>query len=250
MNENQEEANLTTFVAPPVPDRHPQLHPKFEHNWDLNPGQARHVQDSLRELVRIKPLPLKNVRRVAGVDASYREKAVCGTAVVVELPTLRTLEQTAAELSLTFPYVPGLLSFREGPAILTAVEQLSTLPDVLIVDGHGQAHPRFFGLACHLGVLLNLPVIGCAKSVLIGNVQPLGNPVGSRADIILDGQVIGAALRTRLNVKPAYLSIGHLVDLESAAQIVLACGKGFRLPEPIRRAHFLAKEVCKSMKQD
>ena len=163
----------------------------------------------------------------------------------IEFPELQTIQQAHVEVQLTFPYVPGLLSFREGPAILAAVEKLSKLPDVLIVDGHGQAHPRHFGLACHLGVLLDLPAIGCAKSLLIGKAAPLGNLIGSTASITLDDQVIGVALRTRQDVKPVYVSIGHRVDLDSAIQIIIACGKGFRLPDPVRQAHFLAEEVCR-----
>ena len=199
----------------------------------------------MRERVRVEPLLIKNVRHVAGVDASYQEKTVCASVVVLELPELQTIEQATVEVPLTFPYVPGLLSFREGPAILAAVEKLSKLPDVLIVDGHGQAHPRHFGLACHLGVLLDLPAIGCAKSLLIGKAAPLGNLIGSTASITLDDQVIGVALRARQDVKPVYVSIGHRVDLDSGIQIIIACGKGFRLPDPVRQAHFLTEEVCK-----
>lgn len=163
-----------------------------------------------------------------------------------DFPSLEIIEKAVAEVPLEFPYIPGLLSFREAPGILAAIEQLSASPDVLIVDGHGLAHPRRFGLACHLGIWLDLPTIGCAKSILVGDLTPLGETVGSTANLTLGNELLGVALRTRLNVKPVFLSIGHRMDLVSAIQIVLACGKGFRLPEPTRKAHTLAKEACKS----
>jgi deoxyribonuclease V len=163
-----------------------------------------------------------------------------------DFPSLEIIEKAVAEVPLEFPYIPGLLSFREAPGILAAIEQLSAALDVLIVDGHGLAHPRRFGLACHLGVWLDLPTIGCAKSILVGDLDPLGETVGSTANLTLGNELLGVALRTRLNVKPVFLSIGHRMDLVSAIQIVLACGKGFRLPEPTRKAHTLAKEACKS----
>ena len=183
---------------------------------------------------------------MAGVDASYHGDVACAAVVVIDFPSLEIIEKAVAKVPLEFPYIPGLLSFREAPGILAAIEQLTALPDVLIVDGHGIAHPRRFGLACHLGIWLDLPAIGCAKSILLGDLDPLGEKVGGTAQLTLDDELLGVALRTRRNVKPVYLSIGHRMDLESAVQIVLACGKGYRLPEPTRRAHTLAKEACKS----
>lgn len=185
---------------------------------------------------------------MAGVDASYYQGMVCAAVIVLDFPHLKPIEQAVVEFPLSFPYIPGLLSFREAPGILAALKQLSQLPDVLIVDGHGQAHPRRFGLACHLGVWLDLPTIGCAKSILIGELAPLGAKVGSTAKLTLGTEVLGIALRTRTNVKPVYLSIGHRMDLISAAKIILACNKGYRLPEPPRQAHFLAKSACNRLK--
>ncbi len=153
------------------------------------------------------------------------------------------MEQAKAEEPINFPYIPGLLSFREVPAFLTALARLKTLPDVLIVDGHGLAHPRRFGLACHLGVLLDLPTIGCAKSVLVGEVGPLNTLVGSTVEMKVDDEVLGLAVRTRENVKPVYVSIGNQVDLPSAARIILTCGKGYRLPEPTRQAHKMTQQI-------
>jgi deoxyribonuclease V len=216
------------------------------HQWNLAPEEARQVQERLGKHIKVEPLPLEDVHRVAGVDASYNGGVACAAAVVFDLLTLKIIEKTVVEIPLQFPYIPGLLSFREAPGILAAIEQLSASPDVLIVDGHGLAHPRRFGLACHLGIWLDLPTIGCAKSILVGDLAPLGEAVGSTARLTLGDELLGLALRTRRNVKPVYLSIGHRMDLKSAAQIILACSKGYRLPEPARQAHFLAKETCKS----
>lgn len=222
-----------------------QFQPK--HDWDISPTEARQVQHALREYVRVEPLPLSKVKRVAGLDASYHEDKVYAAAVVMELPALDLVEQAAVEMPVTYPYIPGLLSFREAPGILSAVGKLSNFPDVLIVDGHGLAHPRHFGIASHLGVLLDVPSIGCAKSLLIGGAPALDAAAGSHAEVTHGGRVIGAALRTREDVKPVFISIGHRVDLESAIEIILACRKGFRLPEPIRRAHSFADESRISM---
>jgi deoxyribonuclease V len=196
--------------------------------------------------VTVEPLRLYDISLVAGVDASYNQGHIVAAAVLFDFPSLLIVEKAVARLPMEFPYIPGLLSFREAPAILAALEQLSRSPDVLVVDGHGHAHPRRFGLACHLGVWLDMPAIGCAKSILVGEMAPLGKKAGSTAQLTWQGEVLGVALRTRTNVKPVYLSIGHRMDLESAAQIIIACGKGFRLPEPTRQAHILAKEEAKS----
>jgi deoxyribonuclease V len=166
----------------------------------------------------------------------------------MDFPEMRIRARAVGESRAGFPYVPGLLSFRETPAILAALEQLFAaprgepyrLPDVLIVDGHGLAHPRRFGIACHIGVLLDIPTIGCAKSVLVGEVGELGEEAGCVADLVFGEEIIGAAVRTRKGVKPVYVSVGHKIDLESAISLVLACCQGRRLPEPTRQAHILA----------
>jgi deoxyribonuclease V len=218
------------------------MHLQHEHPWDLSPEAARQVQEGLRALVAIQPLALEGLQRVAGVDASFSQGKVRAAAVVLEFASLQVEEQASAEMPLRFPYIPGLLSFREAPAILAALEQLSRMPDLLIVDGHGLAHPRRFGIACHLGVLLDLPAIGCAKSILVGHTPRLGPQIGSLAELEDQGEIIGVALRTRQDVRPVYVSVGHRIDLASAAQIVLACCKGYRLPEPARLAHHLASK--------
>lgn len=217
------------------------------------------MQEQLREKVKIAALPLQHIHRVAGVDASYRGgrpgESPQVRAAIVELvfPGLSIQARAVSESPVSFPYIPGLLSFRETPAILAALERLVSipereprgLPDVLMVDGHGLAHPRWFGIASHIGVLLDLPAIGCAKSVLVGEVGELGEEPGSIADLVLDGEVIGAAVRTRKNVKPVYISVGHKIDLDSAISLVLACCQGHRLPEPVRQAHLLANSSVK-----
>jgi deoxyribonuclease V len=153
---------------------------------------------------------------------------------------LEPLEAARAELALTYPYVPGLLSFREAPAILVAVERLRIEPDLFILDGQGLAHPRRMGIACHVGVVIDKPCIGCAKSRLIGEYGQVGPNVGDYSELHHQGEIVGAVLRTRTGVNPVYISVGHKVDLETAISHILRCGKGYRLPEPIRWAHKIA----------
>jgi deoxyribonuclease V len=210
------------------------------HPWDLTPEQAIRLQESLRGVVVVQPRSLQGLRLVAGVDVSFPREQARAAIVVLSFPSLVIVDQAAAEVPAHFPYIPGLLSFREIPAILKALEQLSARPDVLICDGHGLAHPRRFGLACHLGLLLDWPVLGCAKSILVGSHAGLGAAQGSTADLMDGEDVIGAAVRTRQAVRPVYVSIGHRIDLPSSIELVLACCRGFRLPEPARLAHHLA----------
>jgi len=181
-------------------------------------------------------------RFIAGVDISVSRASGMATAAVVVLsyPELRVVETEVVRGWLDFPYVPGLLSFRESPLTLAAFEKLSIAPDLVLVDGQGIAHPRRFGLASHLGLLLDRPTIGCAKSRLCGrNLMP-GDEPGSYAEVIDDDETIGAALRTKLGVKPLYVSAGHRVDLKAAIHWVLECCRGYRLPEPTRLAHLAA----------
>jgi len=179
---------------------------------------------------------------IAGVDISTSKTANTATAAVVVLqyPGMKLAETRVVTGELNLPYIPGLLSFRESPLILAACRQLSLTPDLIIVDGQGIAHPRRLGLACHLGLLLNTPTIGCAKSRLCGNHGTPGDEPGSYAIIMDSGETIGAVLRTRHNVKPVYVSIGHQVDLDAAIHWILECGGGYRLPEPTRLAHLAA----------
>jgi deoxyribonuclease V len=218
----------------------PELTIHHRHTWDLPPGEARKVQDDLRRFVVEKSLSEDEICLVAGVDAAFLKDSIVAAAVVLDYDDLRVIDSAVVRSELNYPYVPGLLSFREAPAILDALAQRSVLPDVLIVDGHGIAHPRRFGLACHLGVLLDLPSIGCGKSILVGEAREPGLSRSDRTALIDSGTKIGIVLRTRDNVRPVYISVGHRMDLASAASIVLKCTAGYRLPEPTRQADKLA----------
>lgn len=208
------------------------------HRWDLSPAEARDLQEELRGRV-IREDRCDEIHRVAGLDVSFdEEKRLARAAVaVLELPDLTVLEQTAAEGPITFPYIPGLFSFREIPPLLAALDKLQTRPDLLLCDGQGWAHPRRFGLACHLGVLLDLPSIGAAKTLLLGRHEPLPPERGSWMPLIDQDEIVGAAVRTQTGVRPVYVSVGHRVSLETAVELVLEMAPRYRLPEPSRRAH-------------
>ncbi len=163
-----------------------------------------------------------------------------GAVVVLQYPELRVVETKIARGKLDFPYIPGLLSFRESPLTLAACQKLTTTPDLILVDGQGIAHPRRLGLASHLGLFLNTPAVGCAKSLLCGSHEAPRIEPGSYTEVVDRGETIGAALRTKLGVKPIYISIGHKVDLQTAIYWVLKCCRGYRLPEPTRLAHLAA----------
>jgi deoxyribonuclease V len=212
---------------------------RHPHAWNLCPSEAIRLQQDYRYLVRSEPLH-GEIRRIGGVDVGFHSEKAFAALAVVAYPSMLLIEWAVSEINTPFPYIPGLLSFREAPVILSALERLSVLPDVLMVDGQGIAHPRRFGIASHLGVLLDLPAIGCAKSVLVGRYGELGNEIGNTTELLDKGEVIGMALRTRQGCKPIIVSIGHRVDLESAIRLTLACGRGYRLPEPTRLAHRIA----------
>ena len=189
--------------------------------------------------------PRGKLRRVAGIDVAFSMDGLSciAAAVVWDVLAGETVEQQVATRPLSFPYVPGLLSFREGPVVLAALRKLTTTPDALMCDGQGYAHPRRFGLACHVGLIVGLPSVGCGKSRLCGEHRDPGRRRGSRAPLTHDGEVIGTVLRTRDGIKPVYVSVGHRIDLETAEQLVLDCGGGFRLPEPTRLADRLVAGV-------
>ncbi len=211
------------------------------HRWDVSLAEATAIQRDLAEQVSHVP-DVANVRTVAGIDMSTKDVARAAV-VVLSYPELVTLEIARAERPLVFPYVPGFLSFREAPAVLAAFDKLTLTPDLLMFDGQGIMHPRRLGIAAHLGVLLDLPSIGCAKSPLIGRpTGELDSTAGSWVEMVDKGSVIGALVRTKTNVKPMYISVGHKIDLAGAVHWVLACTKGYRLPETTRRAHNAAAE--------
>jgi deoxyribonuclease V len=211
------------------------------HSWQVSVTEAKEIQRALAgQVVRNNQLEAPHL--VAGVDISGEDSSglARGAVVVLRFPELEIVEQGVATLQLGFPYVPGLLSFREVPVILAACEGLRVTPDLFIADAQGIAHPRRLGLASHLGLLLDVPTIGCAKSILCGQYGGLGQEPGDYAPLIDSDEVIGAALRTKKGVNPVYVSIGHRVDLKAAIQWVMACSRGYRLPEPTRLAHLAA----------
>ena len=184
---------------------------------------------------------------IVGIDLSPEspDGTVTGAAVMLRYPGLEIEEVATARGSASFPYIPGLLSFREAPVLLGALERLTQTPDLILVDGHGFAHPRRFGIACHIGLTTGVPTVGCAKSVLCGKHALLAAGAGSAAPLIDEGETIGAAVRTKDGVSPIYASIGNKVDLETAIHWCLATCKGYRLPEPTRLAHLAAGGVLK-----
>jgi len=214
---------------------------RLDHGWNLSVAEARAVQSDLAARVeRVDRLGV--VRAVAGLDVAYgRGNPVKAAAVLLAFDGLKVLETATATMEARFPYVPGYLSFREVPAVLSVLERLSVRPDLILCDGQGIAHPRRFGLACHLGILTGLPTIGVAKSRLVGEHEEPGGERGDWVPLMDKGETIGAVLRTRAGVKPVYVSIGHRVGLETAVRLVLACTTRFRLPETTRAADRLSK---------
>ena len=213
--------------------------------WPADPPAALRLQRELApQVVREAPAGFEP-RFVTGVDAAFPRRAggagrdCAAAAVVWDLRERWVVEEVVAGTPLTFPYVPGLLSFREGPAVLAALSRLRSPVECLLCDGQGMAHPRRFGIACHLGLLLGVPSVGCAKSRLVGEAREPGARRGDRAPLEHRGERVGTVLRTRDRVRPVFVSPGHLMDLPTAERIVLAGGGGFRLPEPTRRADAL-----------
>jgi deoxyribonuclease V len=214
------------------------------HDWTMTPREAVELQKSLRERVRLRPLT-KKIKTIAGADISFNkfESTVYAGIVVLRLPTLEVVEEVGVVSETKFPYVPGLLSFRESPSVLEAWAKLKTEPDAVMFDGQGIAHPRRVGIASHVGLLINRPTLGCAKSVLVGKYEEPDKERGSWSEMIDKGEVVGAALRTKTNVQPIFVSPGHLIDLESAVNLTLQADGGYRQPEPTRRAHLLVNAL-------
>lgn len=214
------------------------------HSWDVSPKEAIAIQQQLRRFIRTDkccPEPAT----VAGIDVGFEDEGrVTRAAVaVLEFPSLHPLETAIAKIETRFPYIPGLLSFREIPAILAVMDKLRRTPDLLLCDGQGFAHPRRFGLACHLGLWLGLPAIGVGKTRLIGACDKMPDRKGAWTPLLDGEEVVGAVLRTRSGVKPVYVSVGHRITLEQSIHYVLACTTRYRLPETTRLAHRLASEM-------
>ncbi|RKU09616.1 deoxyribonuclease V [Candidatus Poribacteria bacterium] len=206
------------------------------HSWDVTPEEARQFQNELRSQV-VQTDRFGRINTVAGVDIGLKKDTALASVVVLSFPELQVVESVVTESPVRFPYIPGLLSFREIPPLLTTFAELQTEPDLVIVDGQGIAHPRRFGLASHLGLVLDKPTIGCAKSRLWGRYEEPGSEQGAYTYLTDKEEVIGAVVRTRANVRVVYVSIGHRISLDSARVWVLACCRGYRLPETTRYAH-------------
>lgn len=212
-----------------------------DHGWRVSVAEARSIQERLAGKVRRRG-NLPRLREVTGVDVGFDQggRYVRAAVVTLSFPSLELIEQQTARRLCRFPYVPGLLSFRECPAVLAALAKLRAPPQLLLCDGQGIAHPRRFGIACHLGVITGSPAIGVAKSRLCGEHGAVGEDRGNWTPLLDGKETIGAVVRTRTRVKPLYVSVGHRVALARAVEIVLACGAGYRLPEPIRIADRVA----------
>jgi len=210
----------------------------IRHKWDLSPAEAIALQRRLAGRVRTEPIR-GPVQTVAGADCAFADggRRIVAAAVLLDARTMATLAEVHDSRPCRFPYVPGLLSFREAPAVIAAVEKLPQRPDLLLCDGQGLAHPRGMGLACHVGLWLGIPTIGVAKSRLCGEHRDPGARRGCRTQLRYDGRVVGTVLRTRDGVKPLYISVGHRVTPAEAVAWSLRCGGGVRLPEPVRRAN-------------
>ena len=211
------------------------------HRWDLTPKEAAALQAELApRVVRIDDVG--KVRRVAGVDVGFEDdgKVTRAAVAVLDYPGLALVERVVVREPTRFPYIPGLLSFREAPAVLAAFRQIQAPPDLILYDGHGIAHPRRFGIASHVGLALDTPTIGVAKTRLVGEHKALPARKGAWVPLVDRGETIGAVLRTRTGVMPLYVSTGHRVSLESAVRWVIACTTRYRLPETTRWAHHLA----------
>lgn len=216
----------------------------LRHPWPTTTQEAIALQGRLRARVSVRRFTGR-VRTVAGVDVSYTrgDTRGYGGVVVLTFPQLKPVEEAGARVRMPFPYIPGLLSFRELPVVLEACARLRTLPDLIICDGQGIAHPRGLGIASHLGLWLDRPTVGCAKSRLVGDADAPGPEPGDAAMLRYDGKRVGYLVRTRRNVKPVYVSPGHRVSAAQARDFVLRCTRGYRLPETTRRAHALVNRL-------
>jgi len=213
------------------------------HSWDVTPKEAIQIQQQLRT----KVMPHGKVATpslIAGADVAFVEDTAVACVVVLSFPRLDIVETVVHKEKVSFPYIPGLLSFRETPALAQAFGKLQYEPDLIFIDGQGLAHPRAAGIACHIGVILDRPTIGCAKSLLFGTYKEPKQARGSVSDLCDDeGRVIGAVVCTKDGVQPVFVSIGHKIDLAQAIELTLACGKGYRVPEPTRQADLLAERA-------
>jgi len=222
------------------------MKPRITHRFKVTPKAAVGLQEELKcRLETARPLDLDRVQLVAGADVSYLrgDERMFAAVSVFTYPDMEPVESRWGSTPVGFPYVPGLLAFREAPPLLSVFRRLGCEPDVILFDGHGVAHPRGFGIASHMGVLLGVPTVGVAKSVLVGEYEMPARRMGSRTPLVYNGDIVGLAVRTRDGVKPVFVSVGNLIDIKSAARITLTCCGRYRLPEPLRAAHRLSNEA-------
>ena len=205
------------------------------HQWDVSPTEARKIQEELSKKVRIVD-GFKKVSLIAGADIGFGNGYACAVCVVMTFPELEVVEEVMVKGEVQFPYVPGLLTFREGPLLLSALSRLRKTPDIILFDGQGIAHQRGLGLAAHMGVLLGWPTLGCAKSRLIGKYREPGARKGSMSTLTYKGNRVGSVVRTRTNVRPVFVSPGNLISFASSEKLVLKCATKYRIPEPTRIA--------------
>jgi deoxyribonuclease V len=208
------------------------------HSWNVNVKEATRIQENFRNRIIVEKT-FQEVHTIGAGDVGYAKdrSSLLGVVVVLSLPRLDIVEIATAHGEISFPYIPGLLSFREGPILIEAFQKLKMKPDVMVYDGQGIAHPRGFGLASHMGLWFDLPSIGCAKTPLLSNFMSPGPSRGSFKLIRKEGKEVGAVLRTKQNVKPVFVSPGHRIDLPTSIELILKSCQGFRFPEPLRKAH-------------
>ena len=220
------------------------------HSWNVSVEEAIRIQEALRDRIILKKT-FSEVRTIGGGDAAYSKngKLLFAAIVVLSFPEMEIIDTATADGKTLFPYIPGLLSFREGPILIKTFQKLRLKPDMMIYDGQGIAHPRGIGLASHMGLWLDLPSIGCAKTPLLDEFTFPGRLKGSFEWIRREGKKVGAVLRTRDNIKPLFISPGHRIDLSTSNQLILESCKGFRFPEPLRKAHQLAERIEHSVNQ-
>lgn len=219
---------------------------KHLHDWNVSYKRAREIQRELgaKLILKDKDLP-DTIHTVAGADISYSRNSRLFFAVVIifAFPTMEIIEEQSSSGTVDFPYIPGLLTFREGPVLLETFKKVRSLPDVILFDGHGISHPRDIGLASHMGLFLNRPSIGCAKTRLVGSYNKVAEKPGSYSPLVYNDEIRGAVLRTKRNVKPVFVSQGHKIALERAIEITMSCCRGYRLPEPTRNAHLAVNRI-------
>jgi deoxyribonuclease V len=205
------------------------------HSWDVTPREAITIQEMLRGRIKLRDA-CRKIHVIAGADVSFDNEWGYGGVITYTFPGLEEIERRSVRMKLTFPYIPGLLAFREAPVLLAAIEQLSTEPDLMLFDGQGIAHDRRMGIATHMGIVLNKPTIGCAKSRLVGTFAEPGEARGCYKPLFHEGETVGAVVRTRKGVKPIFVSPGTAISLSTSIEIVLQCLDGYRIPKPTREA--------------